>query len=407
MTRSIVRLASRIAFFVLPTVMAGACIHDGFPLGPTGTVDVRVDVSGSLFSTDVLDATGKPAGPRQTPFETAVELFLQEGDEPAYGGYVSVRVEPSQALVLRSAKGEADGPSCQIVDEAFRCMASSEGLARFIAASQSDWSGEAKIIVTWANLQRETTIDVAPAGLPADATNFTLVGFDSTERVNATFVPLECTLGPVPDDLGSKWRTGAIRFREVFLRATAPTTAPSVLENAPITVESLSSEAELSLTQNCEERKTRLRLTLGKTGESDRFFVCFSDLGGDTEIAVTSGALAVVPNPTLEVEAEPRLLRVATLAQDVDVSDGNTALFEVSAYRADRTRIRIPVDLSMDGGGALELSQATVTLEDEQAPATIISATPRKAGNGRLHVSPRLLTMPDCTSSIVTVTENL
>lgn len=382
-----------------------ACVRDGYPLGPSGSVEVRLDVAGSLYAADVLDATGKPVGERQKPYSSDVQLFMTENDGPAFGALVSVRVEPSQALSLKSAPNEGGkDPTCEAVEGGFRCRASKEGYARFVVTSEHDWSGPAKIIVSWSNLKVEQPVTILPAGLPENATNFEMVGIDPTEKVLPTFVPLKCTVDAVPADLGSKWREGAIRSREVYVRATPPADAPTVVENAPVIVESLSAEAQLASDASCADRSTRVRLQLGATGESSKFFVCFSDIGGQIDFAVTSGQKSVQPNPSVKVDAEPRLLRVASLKTSVPTSLAPVDLFEVSAYSADRVRIAIPVDLKLDAASVLDLPFVSVTLADENAPSTIVSGTPSGVGSVRLHVSPRLLSQPDCSSPLVTVT---
>ncbi len=389
--------------FVLTAPLA--CVRDGYPLGPAGSVEIRVDVAGPLFAADVLDENGKPIGSRQSPFSSGVKLFMTENDGPAFGAFVSVRVEPAQALALASAPNEdPKNPTCQSVDGAFRCRATKEGFAGFTVTSEHDWSGAAKIVVTWANLKTEQPVTVLPAGLPDTALNFGLVGIDPSERVLATFLPLQCTVDAVPSDLGSKWREGQIRSREAFVRATPPPDEPAAVENAPVIIESLSSEAQLASDASCSDRTSRIRRQLDATGQSPRFFVCFSDIGGNIELVVTSGQKTVQPNPSVPVDPEPRLLRVAALKGDVPVSLSPVDLFEVSAYSADRVRIAMPVDLTVEPGNVLDLPFFSVTLADEQAPATVISGTPKAPGAVRLHVTPRLFSQPDCSSALVTVT---
>src|SRR6185369_11158294 len=96
-----------------------------------------------------------------------------------------------------------------------------------------------------------------------------------------------------------------IRARETFVRATPPSNAPLVVENAPVIIESLDSEGALSLTEDCGDRLTRLRVTLDATGQSSPFFLCFSDVGGDIAFAISSGDKMVEPNPKVVVDSEP------------------------------------------------------------------------------------------------------
>ncbi|WP_437323233.1 hypothetical protein [Sorangium sp. So ce381] len=386
--------------------LASACIERGYPLAGSGQVELRADVAGPLFAADTLDEAGKPVLPRQSPWSTAVSLKLTEANEPAYGGYVEVRAVPSEALALHPAGDDQEvGASCGTKDGAFRCTAGTQGYARFTAASEGDWSGEARIVVSWADRTEELPITVLPAGLPEDATNFALIagGLGDSDRVLATYVPLRCTIGPLPDDLGATWRPGAIRAREARVRASPPLNAPGVVEHAPVIIESLHSEAALSLTPDCRERTSRLRVLLGATGESPPFILCFSDLGGEVKIAVSSGQKALDPIPSLTVDPEPRLLRVRALRSVVAAGTPGD-LFEVSAYNAERVRIAVPVDLTVGDDQVIALGEASVTLRGEDSEATIIQGVAVAPGTTTLRVTPRLLASPECSSEPITVT---
>lgn len=399
-----------IALAVLPSLAASSCIEAGYPLAPGGSIDVRLDVNHALFAADTIDDKGQPILPRQIPFETGVTVSLTEANAPAFGGYVTVRVEPRQALTLRSDEHEGDSPTCVERDGNFRCTGSRDGLARFIMSSQSNWSGTASLIITWADRTEEKPIEVLPAGLPSTATNFSMIvtGLNDSfngKRLLPTYLALDCSIGPFPDDLGSKWRTGSIRTREARVRATAPLSAPGVVENAPVIIEALSSEALLSTKSDCLDRNTRLRVLLGQTGESDNFYLCFSDIGGPASFAVTSGEKLIEPDSTaIQVDAEPRLLRVRALQSVIDLNAPGD-LFEVSAFDVNRVGLQMPVDLSVDDDQVLALSKSTITLDGEPNPATAISGTPKATGTVRLSVTPRLLATPKCTSEPVTVVE--
>lgn len=386
-------------------VGSGACIRLGYPLAATGQVDIRMDVAGPLFAADTLGPDGKAAGPRQSPHKSLVSLFMTEGGEAAFGGVVEIRIEPSEALTLDAAPDSvepAGEKTCERVGGSFQCRASKEGYASFEVKSESDWSGQASIVVTWADQREDQDVTVLPAGLPEDVTNFTLIAGDS-DRVLATFLPLKCTIGPVPDNLGSKWREGEIRVREAFVRATPPPSSPGVVENAPVIIEPVnSSEAAMSLSPKCEERLPRLRVTLDIEGKSEPFYLCFSDIGGTIQFAVTSGQKTIEPSREIEVDPEPRLLRVRTLQQTVFTNDP-VDLFEITAYGADRQRIQMPVDLVTSNDLVLPLEQASITLNDEDNVATILQVVPGQPGQAELHVTPRLLTSPDCASETITV----
>lgn len=399
-----------VSLLALPTLAASSCIEAGYPLATSGTVDVRVDVNHPLFAADSIDEKGQAILPRQQPFETGVTLSLAETNAPAFGGYVTVRVEPRQALALRSDEAEGDSPTCVERDGNFRCTGSRDGLARFVMSSQGNWSGTASLIITWADRIEDKPIEVLPAGLPSTATNFSMIVTGLNESFNgkrllATYLALDCSIGPFPEDLGSKWRENGIRTREAQVRATAPLSSPGVVENAPVIIEALSSEALLSTKKDCLDRTTRLRVLLGQTGESDKFFLCFSDIGGPASFAVTSGEKFIeAESTTIQVDAEPRLLRVRTLQSVVEAYVPGD-LFEVSAFDVNRVGIEMPVDLSVDDDQIIALSKSTVTLDGEPNPATAISGTPKAAGSVRLSVTPRLLAMPKCISEPVTVIE--
>lgn len=402
-------------------VSSGAgCVSDGHPLGNDGAVVLRVSVEGALFSTDSLDAANQPTGPRQTPYQTDVLLRIKEDTELAHGAFVEVHVEPAEALALGpSLTTEDEGalhengtePTCDLVDGAFRCRANSEGAARFSLTSNGDWSGDAKVVVTWAGTSLEETVTVLPAGLPNEATNFQLLGLADEEQVKPTFLALACAADSLPEDLGNKWPDGRIRSREVYVRATAPAANPNVIENAPVVIESTSSEGALSLDADCVERTTRLRVTLDGTGQSPRFFACFSDLGGEVGIAVTSGQKVIDPPPKVIVTPEPRLLRVRVLdgKSTVPVGFSPESLFEVSAFDVALNALALDVDLSVTpaDSNVLVLDEGSATLAPEGALPVTVRAIPNAPGTAQLVVSPRLLAEPKCSSTTVTVVDSL
>ncbi len=392
-----------------------ACVSDGHPLGTDGRVEVRVSVDGPLFATDELDEAGQATGPRQTPFSSDVVLRITEEDEVGHGAFVQVRVEPAEALVLGAAlAGDAEGatsedgePTCSLVDGAFRCRGNTEGFARFSVTAAGDWSGDAQLIVSWANQIKEQVITVLPAGLPDDATNFQLLGIGDEDRVPATFLALACTVDSLPEDLGSKWPEGRIRAREAVVRATAPAANPSAVEHAPVTIETLSGEGALSTSAECVERKTRLRVLLDATGESPPFFLCFSDIGGEIDFAVTSSAKTITPPPSITIDPEPRILRVRVLdgQSNIETSFVPEPLFEVSAYDVSLSALALDVDLSVDSSpaGVLSLNEGSITLAPEGAAAAVVSGVPNIDGTANLVVTPRLLASPMCSSGTVTV----
>ena len=395
---------------LLLALPCASCIERGYPLGSGGNVDVRLDVAGALFAADMLDAKNKGALPRQSPSETGVTLTLTEGNEPANGGFVDVRVEPAEALSLSSdPREDSDEPTCADKDGTFRCTATPEGIARLVLKSEADWSGDARLVVTWSDQRKETTVEVLPAGLPVTAKNFQLIasGLADTAHVLPTYTALSCTsLEALPSDLGSKWRPGAVRSRAAFVRASAPPDQPGVVANAPVIVETLGSEVALSLDAGCSDtsRVSRLRLLLGSTGESPGFHFCFSDIGGNGEVSVSSGLLSISPNPRFEVDPEPRVLRVSAIASSAVVGQSGV-LFEVAAFNTDLQRIAMPVDLESSNPKVLQLFAASDMLAPEGFEPTGIFATALTPGKAALHVRPRLFKQPDCASVAVTVTD--
>lgn len=402
------RAPREVLTLALATLTAGglaSCVASGHPLGTTGTVDVRVDLATPLFAADQVDASGKPSGPRQTPHATGITLSMTEDGQPAWGAYVDVRVDPPQALALASDPTEKT-PSCTAANGSFRCTGTDHGFARLRVSSEGQWSGPASLLVTWGgNMPKAQPITILPAGLPQDATGFALLvgGLDQTKHVLATYEALACTMGPVPDDLGSAWRPGKIRARQATVTSSPSPTEPGALASAPVIVSALNAEGAVALQPDCSDRKPRLRVLLGATGQSPPFYLCFSDNGGALSFAVTSGQKALDPQPQMLVEPEPRLLRVRSLLTQVPVGLSPVELFEVSAYNADRVRIPLPVDLTMSDSSVLALDIGSTTLADASSPATVVHATPLSAGTAILHVSPLLFAMPDCVSPPVTV----
>jgi len=392
-----------------------ACVADGHPLGTDGAVEIRVAVAGPLFASDDLDKNGHPTGARQTPFTTDVVLKITEDDEPAHGAFIAVRVEPAEALTIRSAgdatqEGAVDesgeNPTCTLVDGAFRCRGNDAGLARLQLVSDSDWSGTANLVVSWANRTEEHDIVVLPAGLPLEATNFNLVGLSTGEEIAPTYLALECSVDSLPSDLGSKWPEGRIRSRELFVRATPPSSTPTIVQNAPVVVESLTSEGALSEDASCTTRTTRLRILFDQKGETPRFFACFSDLGGDVSFGVHSGQKVIDPGPEITVLPEPRLLRVRVVdgKNIVPIDFSPVDIFEVSAFDVTLRAIQVPLDLSTTGGNSLVLESASAVTAPENAAPVQVAAVPNEEGMSQLVVTPRLLAMPECKSTTITVT---
>jgi hypothetical protein len=387
-------------------VLLGSCITDEHPLGTAGGVSVDVDIAVPLFAANQLDSSGNPILPRQTPFSTSITLSMTEDGQPAWGAYVDLAVEPPEALTLASNPDETS-PTCTPIAGGLRCRADEQGNATLMASSQAQWSGTAKLDVDWGgNAPQQTPITILPAGLPPDASAFSLLvgGLSGTAHVLATYDALQCTTAALPADLGTAWRPGMIRSSEAFVTASPSPTEPASVANAPVLIESLSAEAEISLLADCSVRTPALQVTLGDDGQSPSFYLCFSDNGGTINFNVTSGVRAATPQQQVIVDPEPRLLRVVNLLDTTPVSASPVNLFEVDAYNASRVRIALPVDLSMGDNTVLALSMVSTTTVDETGPALEVSATALMAGTTTLTVTPSLFSMPACVSSPVVVT---
>ena len=70
------RASSQAACVLLVGLSAG-CIDRGYPLGSSGSVDVRFDTAGVLFAADQLDVDGKGALPRQAPYGNSCRRHVQ------------------------------------------------------------------------------------------------------------------------------------------------------------------------------------------------------------------------------------------------------------------------------------------------------------------------------------------
>lgn len=392
-----------------------SCITKGYPLGASGTVDLRREIAGSLYAS-ALGSDGRPVLARQRPFETNVALTLSEAGDPAYGAFVDVRVQPAEALVLSSAIGEADGPSCVLSDGNFRCTATKDGVAQFVVASEAAWSGEAHLLVSWSSATgKDEVINVAPAGLPSSdkARNFELViggvpgttGDVTTQRIAPSFVELACTVDAKPSTAGKAWPPGKIRARTAHARVTRPIDSPEVVENAPVLIEALDSAAAISTDKTCADanRSSRLPTTLDNTGQTPEFYLCFSDEGGPVRFEVSSGQQAFERD--LTVAPEPYLLRVKTSPKSILVSTSPQSIFTIEAFDLNSQPMKMSVDLATKDDAVLQLLANTSTLDtagqgETPASVSVLAVSP---GQTQLRVTPLLLSNPFCLSDLVTV----
>ncbi len=338
-------LASGAGFAILGIV--ASCVHDGYPLGSAGKVQIIATASDQA----PLFATIDPTGARQMPDSANVQLVITDDGAPAFGAYVEVAVIPPEALTLSSATpaadaliGEKNGSTCQFTDGNFRCLASKEGEAEFVATA-GKYSGTADIVVTWSSLSQDLKIPVQPAGLPSTVPNLQLIGITANDHILATFAAVKCTTSALPSDLGTAWREGAVRSRQLSIVATPPPGQMGVVESAPVTVQALSGAAALSTDQACgmATRQAVEVVHLDAKGQSiEPLFGCFSDVGGTISFAVSSGQVTVTPNPTILVDPEPRIFRVESTKLTTPVSLSPIDMFDVSCVRRESQSDRGP-----------------------------------------------------------------
>jgi hypothetical protein len=179
-----------------------------------------------------------------------------------------------------------------------------------------------------------------------------------------------------------------------------------VIEHAPVIVESLYSEAMLTLDPTCATRDTRLRVQLDGVGQSQTFYVCFSDIGGaEVKVVYRSGELISEDtfSQNLQVDPEPRLLRVVRLFQNVLVDLQPTPVAEVTAYDANLNLVRMQVDVVSSDIAVLAPTKPTVQLSDNPDDLTNVLAYAVAAGSAVLKVTPRLLISPLCQTDPIEV----
>ncbi len=389
-------VAVALAAFVGPS----GCVTESHPLATDGGLDFLAD-DAPIFAADVLDPTGAPVLPRQAPFEKRVQLYLTVGAAPDRGAFVDLNVDPPNALVL----APTEDATCEALAGAFRCTAGADGFASFVVQSDSDASGNAVVRVVGRN--EEQPITIRPAGLPEGSSDFSLLveGVEGN-RVPARYNRLECTLAPVPDGTFDKWPEGVIRVREARVRATPPTVSPASLQHAPVVVESLHTEAFVSLDASCSgAHASRLRVQLDASGESPPFYFCFSDLGGSVPFAFASGDTkgdAVA----LSVDPEPRLLRVVTTDATIFVNPFQPAkVLEVAAYDSDLNQLALKVDVASSEPEILSVVDATVKLpgKDEGDLPLSVFVLAAAEGEATLSISPSLYSTPSCSSVPIVV----
>jgi hypothetical protein len=389
---------------VLGAIGASGCIANNHPLSLQGGVEIFLDNENPIYAADLLDADGRAVLPRQQPFEKPVKLLLSDAKESDEGAYVDVAMDPPESLRLVPVDD-----TCEQLSGAFRCTAASDGYVNFIARSENDWSGAAAVKIV--GRSETKTITVNPAGLPADTSGFGMIVGEAGEQITyvpASFTRLQCVQGPVPPNPFERWPVGLVRSRPAILRASPPPKTPAVVEHAPVIVESLYSEAMLSLDQTCPEagRDSRIRVQLDANGQSPTFYLCFSDIGGESvKVVFRSGELVNEDafSLTLKVDPEPRLLHVVGLFKDVLVDLQPIAVAEVTAYDANLNLVAMQVDVESTDKLVLAPTQPTLQLSNNPDSLSNVWAYAKQSGEAVLQVTPRLLSSPLCPTDTITV----
>jgi hypothetical protein len=380
--------------------LAGGCVSERHPLANAGgSVEFQLD-DGPIFAADRIDSSGAPVLPRQAPFEKPVKVYLTQDGSPDRGAYVDLRVEPPNALELVTVDG-----SCESLQGTFRCTAGSDGFANLLVRSSSTVSGTAKLSVIGRD-NANTFVTILPAGLPDSATGFQLaIEGASSSRVRARFDKLACELTAEPDMPFDKWPAGSVRVRSARILASAPPSTPGILEHAPVLIETLHPEAFISLDPTCPSpHDSRLRVQLDALGRSPEFYLCFSDLGGESIEFVAQSGANKRDERAVAVDPEPRLLRIETTidALEAGSTQGQLAV-QLSAYDADLNRIGLEVEVASSDTAVLKPEKSNVKLLDGEDVDVFVATG--LAGTATLVAKPLLFETPACESAPITVVE--
>jgi hypothetical protein len=381
-------------------VAASGCVADNHPLATSGRARFLLDDS-PLFAADVLDENGRPVLPRQDPYSKFVQLQLTVSGAPDRGGFVDVQMTPPGKLLFVPVD-----ETCEELDGAFRCTAADDGYANFMVVSESDFSGQVTLSLTDRD-EPTAEIQVLPAGLPADTPSFNMLFEGGTgSTIPARFDRLACSIEPTPPMAFDKWPPGAIRVREGEVRAQKPPTNPGVVDHAPVIIQSLSPEAFVTLDPTCadEDRKSLIRVQLDQDGVSPKFYFCFSDIGGNAiELSFASGALVTEDDVVVDVEPEPRLLRVQTLVDSLFAGDAPTAVAAVSAFDANLDQLPVIVDVASSDDDVIRPTDPTVQLLTDPGVALEVFVEPLAAGSAVIQVTPQLHSKPVCSTTTIVV----
>lgn len=382
--------------FVAVALASAAC-STTHPLDHDGTVLVTDDAQGPLFAATPGSATG------QQRSSANLTVLLTEAGQPAKHAFVDVRIVPSTALTLRSTDG-----SCGDDGGFFRCTANDQGLARFAVDADTQWSSAtpADVQVLWSDTHVDHTISVLPPGLPKAVSSFTLSigGLTSgqTQRIPPTFSILSCTAQTL--DPKAAWPANP-RQRPLRIHADPPAGDPTSIANAPVVIQSPSTEVEFSAAPDCKARSSTMTVLLDGSGDSSPAYACFSAVGGTIAIQASSGELGVLETSrrTIQVDAEPQLLSV-TAINPVVHTGAQVHAFQIVARDVLGQRVGMSVSATTTGTASVQLTQSTFVLGDESSTLlTLVDVTPSAPGTLQLHVSPDLVPNVGCDSPTIAV----
>ena len=395
-----------IALGVVLVAVSPSCIAPGYPLGPSGQVDVRFDVDGPVLYAASSEGSANSAE-RQQPFETGVTITMSEDGDPAFGAFVDLTVTPPEALALIPVLGDDGSPTCERIDSAFRCTATKLGTARFVARSASAWFGAATLDIAWTTASPATrAINIMPAGIPADGqleldvNGAIATGADNGYRVPPKFLHASCENKPSEP---TPWPAGSIRHVSGSARANVSASEQTVVENAPVTIDVIDGQGAVATDEACTTAASRLALRMDATGETPTFYFCFSDKGGSTRFRVTSGTTTKMV--TFDVTPEPYFVRVGRPVATIHSSPLLQDIFTVEAFDLDGIPTKVDLDISADPPDVLQLQadQSTIQTHDVEPGPVIIKATTIGLGAVHLIATPRLKTDPQCSAEVTVV----
>jgi hypothetical protein len=397
-------------------VFGPGCMSTSHPLDQDGSVSISSDVTGPLFTPPPSTITVRQR------YSANISLGMVEGGQPADHAFVEVSVNPDGLLTLFPADGD---DTCASVDGAFRCTSTHQGLANFrveadgtpssagVAQPSRQGPQVANVTVTWSGTGKAVLpISVLPPGLPSDVHAITLSvgGAGGAQHLPPTYHALQClTALTSPIGSGDVWPSKP-RALPVDVQSEVPPDDPTVVTNAPVTLQSSSPEAAFSTTQDCSNRSRDLTLVLDDAGQASAW-ACFSDLGSALEatnarqiaLSVASGEAQPGDTGTVAILVDPEPLALSVVAINAQVPTPMyppqvEPLFELAAYDMLGQLTPMVVQISLTGTALAQLSQATYAVGTTMP--TVVSASLTKAGTIQAQVSPPLAPSIMCSSTV-------